>query len=317
MVSETRHMRSDQHTINGLLAYQLKVDNTAVYVTKTDTKAGNFIAYWGIRIWHRTSGGVESEITAGTPVAQVSRSADGSGMQSNTYTITEHVLDPNDAVVVRVYIKFNDYGWVEVAKFITEVLSADKLSGVTWTVYYHTERYYDDYEGTTIAYYRFGDSTYDSRIENFTYTVVIKKTVTDTIYLSDTRKVNKNLKVSDSIGVADTPLRSWTPIVTDTISLADLATLWRSFSVEDSISLTELVKVIPTRVALDIITLSEQVLVHKSFTLTDGISLSETVTKIIPPPPTRRFVKAMVGTVTKVAERKRLVHGDLPIHLKL
>ena len=178
MPSETRYKRSDQHTINGLAAYKLDITQTSSALLVAETYVGDDYvnAYWGIRVSKRTAEGVETEITNGTPQAQVSRVAKSSGIQSANWACPQTPLNLTDSIVVRVYIRLNLFSWVLKATFTTEQLNASQLDPVTWTVYYWTEllhsRFWDD--GTqwyvSGARFRFGSLTYNSRIENFSWT---------------------------------------------------------------------------------------------------------------------------------------------------
>jgi len=175
MTSETRYMRSDQHTINGLTAYKLEITQTSSSVTVSDGYVGDWLdASWGIRVWKRTSSGVETEITNGTPQAVVSRGSEGSGIQSATWVCPQTPLNATDSIVVRVYIRVTS--WVLKATFTTQQLNASQLDSVTWTVYYWTQliwsRIPDEFGEwwyITAASFRFGNSTYNSRIINFSW----------------------------------------------------------------------------------------------------------------------------------------------------
>jgi hypothetical protein len=172
MVAETRYMRSDSHVINGLDALKLLTSNTSSMVDGTTAASGNLTLYWGIRVWVRHADESEDEITSGTPVAQVSRAAVGSGMQSNTWDCPETALNNTDAIVVRVYIKFSD--WWLAGFFITNQAqnwdSPTQLDSATWTVHYHTERTYDSKLNMTGGHFRYGHvDTHNSRIENYTW----------------------------------------------------------------------------------------------------------------------------------------------------
>jgi hypothetical protein len=162
MPAETRYMRSDTWTVNGLSAYKLGLEQTTTEV-KVDVSSD--APMWGIRVWKRSAAGVETEITGGTPVAIVVRTATDSGIQSNTWSCPETSLNPTDAIVVRVYI-FDGENWQLAATFITEQLNASKLNAATWTVYYYTV--YSTY--LLKASFYFGTSHYNSRIENFQWT---------------------------------------------------------------------------------------------------------------------------------------------------
>jgi hypothetical protein len=80
----------------------------------------------------------------------------------------------SDAIVVRVYGRWGSAGtWNLLAEFITEQLGTSVLNASTWTVYYYISytRYVDPETGEIIyvATWYFGTSTYNSRIENFTW----------------------------------------------------------------------------------------------------------------------------------------------------
>jgi len=103
-------------------------------------------------------------------VAQVSRSGNGQGIQSNTWNCPQISLQETDAIVVRVYMKFGSGSWKLCCTFITEQLESEQLDSSQWTVYYYTWRYYASWEKKTYGFFRWGTSTYNSRIANFEYT---------------------------------------------------------------------------------------------------------------------------------------------------
>jgi hypothetical protein len=103
-------------------------------------------------------------------VALVSRSSNGQGIQSATWSCPEVSLSPTDSIVIRVYVDFD--GWHLLQKFTTEQLGAQKLLSSTWAVYYYT--YYNlrlvgGVEGDLLLTTRFyhGNSYYPSRIAEF------------------------------------------------------------------------------------------------------------------------------------------------------
>jgi hypothetical protein len=175
MGSETRYMRTGTQLVNGLTAYVLDTtagtppDYIEVYKRAQGLYSTKYV-YWGIRVWKRASDGTETEITSGSPVAVVERNTDAEGMQSNTWNCPETSLETTDAIVVRVYINVADLGWGSaVANFITAQLGASKLDAATWTVYYWTKRVWQSANAYLWGYYRWGDTNYNSRIENFTW----------------------------------------------------------------------------------------------------------------------------------------------------
>jgi len=174
---ETRYMRSDYAEVNGLNAYILgtsqttsSLNTTVLKVTSTD-----YVVYCGIRVWKRNSAGVETEITAGEPVAVVSRSVNGEGIQSNTWDCPQTALSSTDTIVVRVYLKVDVDAWQQGTgsqpNFQTEQLGASQLDAATWTVYYYTVRQTATKPSArTGIIFHWGTSTYNSRVENFVWT---------------------------------------------------------------------------------------------------------------------------------------------------
>jgi len=157
---ETRYFRSD-------LVFGTSQTTTGAKIAKYHDPL--VTGYWGIRVWHLV-GGVETEITSGTPNATVSRSVEGSGIQSNTWDCPETSLTVNDQIVVRVYFQAAAEGWQLLQTFTSEVLGAGKLDAATWTVYYYTRIVW--ITGTTYEYdFYHGSSFYNSRVTNFSWSV--------------------------------------------------------------------------------------------------------------------------------------------------
>jgi hypothetical protein len=166
-----RYMRGDLHSVNGLQAYKLDANKGDISRVSSVTDYACNTVYWGVRVWKRSAEGVETEITSGTPVAQVNRSVDGQGIQTGTWNCPNITLTATDSVVIRVYCK-NGALWILQATFTTNQLAAESLNEGAWTIHYWTKRMYTFLGGwqRTIAYFRWGTTTYNSRIENFTLT---------------------------------------------------------------------------------------------------------------------------------------------------
>jgi len=140
--TETRYFRSDKATVNGLNCYKLLTTQSGVKGSEAEGKAEYYAASKvGIRVWKRDLGGSETEITSGTPVAQIEcYDGDIHAVYSNTYTPTATSLNTTDSIVVRVYIQWGGTGsWVliGVSNFQTEQLGATQLDATEWTVYYY------------------------------------------------------------------------------------------------------------------------------------------------------------------------------------
>lgn len=145
--------------------------------TQTTTAGGNdaFVdgLQVGIRVWGIKADDTEVEITAGTPVATVTGS-------SVTTTLSATWNAPSTvqyaAFLVIVYrsaspMQTSDpYTGGLYLAFMTEDLNAS-LSAAKWTVYYAF--WYSAFADET--YFRFGTSTYNSRIENFVWTQAVAK----------------------------------------------------------------------------------------------------------------------------------------------
>jgi hypothetical protein len=143
--TETRFLLKTSWTQNGLSAKKLSLtspSDTFESITKEAGKpAGN--CSWGIRVWNRTTTSVETEVTAGVPVALVNRTVNGgvSG-QSGTWACPAANLDPalNCSIVLRWYVTFDLNGtWFLLQTSTTEGLSSQFRNASTWTVTYYTK----------------------------------------------------------------------------------------------------------------------------------------------------------------------------------
>jgi hypothetical protein len=172
---ETRYFRqTTTWVVNGLTAFKLQTTNSTSGTGAYSSATGNLSIYWGIRVWKRVAAGTETEITAGTPVAQVSRSEFGYGEQSETWACPLTVLVSTDAIVARIYYKMGGGDWTLCAEWISEQLGAVSLDAATWTVTYRTTRYeYDEENDRTSGYVLWGQATWNSRIANFTLTTTV------------------------------------------------------------------------------------------------------------------------------------------------
>ena len=137
----TWYFRADTHTVNGILGYRL--DETASSSDTYDSVStdGDSITYYGVRVWIVHEDGSLEELTDGEPVAIVSRSQDGEGLQSATWNCPGYG-NIVDAIMIKVYQRFGAGEWNLRATFITENNTLIKLPEATWTFTYYTERHY-------------------------------------------------------------------------------------------------------------------------------------------------------------------------------
>jgi len=165
---ETRYMRSDQHTINGLTAYKLDTTQTSSSTYQEITESGQYSCRWRAYVYVRHADGSENLVGY---TAYIYRDTDGEGIQSVTLSVSLTSLSSTDAIRVRVRMLISSVDTY--IDFITERLGASQLDEATWTFYLYT---YRDVTGnpiigyTTHARFYWGDSTHNSRIEGFSYT---------------------------------------------------------------------------------------------------------------------------------------------------
>jgi hypothetical protein len=162
-VTETRYMRgiANEVTVNSLQTYHLDIAQSSTF-SSSATLGNNNDIYVGIRVYNRSAAGIETEITSGVS-AIVSRLVNGQGLQSAAWTPPLTPLDPTDSIVIRTFIGQTSPPATASEVFTTGQLNATQLDNVEWTVWYYTLR------GVNTRWI-FGDSTYNSRIDNFTFT---------------------------------------------------------------------------------------------------------------------------------------------------
>ncbi|MCK5038569.1 MAG: S8 family serine peptidase, partial [Thermoplasmata archaeon] len=182
---ETRFMRSESSSVNGLTADNLAI--TQGTTSQLYTTANTPTMYAGIRVWTRTSGGTETEVTGGTPVGIASTST--SATVSGTWDCPETTMANTDSIVVRMYCDGANPPGTLVESFTTEVLGATQLDASTWTTsYYMSER-----NNADRIYW--GSSTYNTRIDNFAWSAMTTPT--------DHNTLNWTLSGDDGAGADD------------------------------------------------------------------------------------------------------------------
>lgn len=178
MPAEDRFLLRTTHTINGLLAKKLSTDAQSGFheVIGSLKGSGATTVYMGIRVWKRTSGGVETEITAGTPVAQVSATANRRSPippAFGSWLCPLTALASTDSIVVRWYTRFDAGAWVELRTCTTEQLGAESLDAATWTVIYYWQIVNISVNAGSYLWYDGDFETlhyYPTEIYNFTWT---------------------------------------------------------------------------------------------------------------------------------------------------
>ncbi|MBA3046446.1 MAG: immune inhibitor A [Candidatus Thermoplasmatota archaeon] len=164
--TEQRFMRGVTDE-GGMAGYYLLGTTQSATARDNGASLGNNVnLYAGIRVWKRTSGGTETEITSGTAVAIAYGTA--ISIWTATWTPPETVLDPTDSIVVRVYVNTGNPPTTVRATFVTEQLGATQLDANEWTASYYLRK-----AGVAQGGSRFfwGTTTYNSNIGGFTWSI--------------------------------------------------------------------------------------------------------------------------------------------------
>ncbi len=140
---------------------------------------------WGIRVWEKDG----DEITEGTPVAQVSRSSASEGIQMGEWVPPK--TNMGEEIQVIVYAEIDGVvSWEEQASFESSDLGSEwVLEDETWEVYYYTE-YDTRTTGApsgrfTEGKFHWGDSSVNSRIEDFFYSFANESSRTNMMAVYD------------------------------------------------------------------------------------------------------------------------------------
>jgi hypothetical protein len=174
-ITQARYFRglTGENTVNTLTSNSLGTAQSSAssyYQTSVSLATST---YAGIRVWKRTSAGVETEITAGTAVATVSRTTTTQGLMTGTaYTPTATALAAGDSIVIRLYVATSIVGLTATAlraNFTTEPLGPGTLSASAWTVSYYVRRGTGQLNGLSGSYVAWGMSTFNSNIAGFRY----------------------------------------------------------------------------------------------------------------------------------------------------
>ncbi|MDG6221434.1 MAG: hypothetical protein QCI38_08325, partial [Candidatus Thermoplasmatota archaeon] len=170
--SETRYMRGvvNEETENGLTAYSLNTTQSSTAQSAASLGSAEDV-YAGIRVWIRNGAGTEYELTSGTAVGIASVLANnnpGAVRAGTTWTPPEKSMNTTDTIVVRLYQGTTSPPGTQIAVFTTEQLGALQLDAVAWQPYYFIISSRTNQVGSWVGW---GDSTYNTRIENFAYRV--------------------------------------------------------------------------------------------------------------------------------------------------
>jgi hypothetical protein len=165
-------MRYDTATVNGLLANVLGTSQSATVAYVVVGSDGSVTFAVDVAVRHSDN----SETAVGTKVAQATHNqafASGVFEVDGTWAISPaQSMVATDNIVVRVYGKIGAGSWSLLKTFGTERLGASQLDAVTWTIHYAGYELYLPKTGTSTYSFYFGTVTYNSRVENFTWSII-------------------------------------------------------------------------------------------------------------------------------------------------
>ena len=165
MTVETRYWINDFAQRHGIYSYLLETARRGSYsyINNYETAAYGIGEYWKTDVIIKHAD--ESETMIGSAVAQVYRNGYGEGMGSATWVCPETQTATDDDIEIIEKID-NLYSWA--TGFIADI-SATQLDAATWTFYKYTYIGHAGGDGETDYRFYIGTTTYDSRIEGFSY----------------------------------------------------------------------------------------------------------------------------------------------------
>jgi len=105
----------------------------------------------------------------------------------------------------------------------------------------------------------------------------ILKEVADSTGLSDALLCNKNLSISDFVGIEGASLKHWVPQILDSVGVADIALTHRLLPISEQMSLVEAILSDKQFSITDSIALSDLTFALKMLVITETIALSEAI----------------------------------------
>lgn len=178
--TETRYMRSDTANVNGLTCYKLLTTNTAIPDVFTAEKASGSAVQikWGFRAYKRTSGSVETELTASASdpviICTLGTTTSAETEYNVNWTCSSTALASTDSVVVYPFQKVGTNAWSAkgyMSPFQTAQLGASNLDANSWMITIHADYYnWGSPYGCSSTLW-FGSSAHDSRIAGFKWTL--------------------------------------------------------------------------------------------------------------------------------------------------
>jgi len=155
----TFYFRSDLYKFNDtIIGYGLDVKNTNSYMTVSDTVSSS-IAY-GFRVYVLRENGELVELTNAYPVAIMSRTTNGAGIQYAIWTCPQTQTQLGDRLMIAVCSQVNGGDWVVKVNFISNPLLAKRVESSVWNFTIYTSL------NNGAASFSFGSRSHVSGIDN-------------------------------------------------------------------------------------------------------------------------------------------------------
>lgn len=159
----TLYFRSDTVTVNNQTGYAMTVENKLSSAEISDTATGDQNVTYAVRISILDIKGEETQLSDDYEECETLTS-DTQGFQNVTWTPSETALQLGaDALLVRVYLSFDNGEYTLKGTWVTNQLMSDTLESQTWTIFLYTNKTTDT---DTATYFKFSSSTTNSRIIN-------------------------------------------------------------------------------------------------------------------------------------------------------
>ncbi|MFO7618657.1 MAG: S8 family serine peptidase [Thermoplasmata archaeon] len=166
VTTQDRFFRGEPNEVdvNGQMAFSLGMTQSTI--GQVGLHLGDKVrVYAGIRVWVRHADETEDELTPGYAVGVGSIQNLAGTVAGLTWTPVKTALEDTDCIVVRLYQGITNPPADELGTFTTARLYADYLDDVAWEPYYYIQ------STKWSSYVRWGTTTYNTRIQNFQFSM--------------------------------------------------------------------------------------------------------------------------------------------------
>ncbi len=170
------YMRSDTYNFSDISAYGLDTDYTNDYVSiPLTTTIENATITYGFRVYLEASTTIFTELTGGTPDAQIILNTNYTGQITSSWNCPDTTVVLGSQIIkVDVYANINNGTWTLQASYITNPLMTKELMPATWAFALNLNM--SQTVGDTTCTYTFGDTDHRSTVTGIT---IVTPNITD------------------------------------------------------------------------------------------------------------------------------------------